>query len=143
MQPTVIIRAALGSGPDIKTAVGLILAAMTAICGTPAAAAPVVFSVGGSDAASIQPTVDSFRAALGNPSTVTIQGRCPAVAVRSTGMAAGRTPTRQEQRRSMFSLILAADGSLHRGPDLSRHRHPAAPKTALRGSSAMRLWHDL
>src|SRR5262245_12408551 len=68
MQPTVIIRAALGSGPDLKTAVGLILAAMTAICGAPAAAAPVVFSVGGSDAASIQPTVDSFRAALGNPS---------------------------------------------------------------------------
>lgn len=32
-----------------------------------AAAAPIVFEVGGSNAASIQATVDAFRAALGNP----------------------------------------------------------------------------
>jgi hypothetical protein len=42
--------------------------AMVSAAGAPVTAAPVVFSVGGSDAASsIQPTVDLFRAALGNP----------------------------------------------------------------------------
>jgi hypothetical protein len=47
----------------------------------PAAAGPVVFSVGGSDAASIQSTVDNFRTALGNP---------------NNGNAAGTTGGRRE-----------------------------------------------
>ena len=49
--------------------------AMVSAAGAPVTAAPVVFSVGGSDAASsIQPTVDAFRAALGNPNNANAAG---------------------------------------------------------------------
>jgi hypothetical protein len=41
---------------------------------TLAAAAPLTFSVGGSDASSIQPTVDAFRAALGSPNNANAPG---------------------------------------------------------------------
>jgi hypothetical protein len=53
---------------------GLMLAVLTATA-APVAAAPIVFSVGGSDlTSSIQATVDNFRAALGNPNNGNVAG---------------------------------------------------------------------
>ena len=56
--------------------------------------APIVFQAAGPTADSIQSTVDAFRAALGEPTTATIQGRSK-VAARSTGTAAVGTTRRQ------------------------------------------------
>jgi len=52
----------------------IILASLLVITPSRPDAAPIVFSVGGSDAASIQPTVDAFRATLGNPNNANNPG---------------------------------------------------------------------
>jgi hypothetical protein len=65
---------ALGNRVYRATTRGVMLAAMVAI-GTPVAAAPVFFEVGGSAAtSSIQGTVDAFRAALGDPNNMNASG---------------------------------------------------------------------
>jgi hypothetical protein len=68
------VSSALGNRVYRATASGVMLAAMVAI-GTPVAAAPVFFEVGGSAApSSIQTTVDAFRAALGDPNNMNAPG---------------------------------------------------------------------
>jgi hypothetical protein len=68
------VSSALGNRVYRATASGVMLAAMVAT-GPPVAAAPVFFEVGGSAAtSSIQPTVDAFRAALGNPNNMNAPG---------------------------------------------------------------------
>jgi PEP-CTERM motif len=53
----------------------LTLAMMIAAVAAPAVASPLVFSVGGTaDPSSIQPTVDAFRAALGDPNNANAPG---------------------------------------------------------------------
>lgn len=57
-----------------QTVGGLATAAVLLGVASTAAAAPVVFEVGGSNAASIQATVDAFRAALGDPNNANAPG---------------------------------------------------------------------
>jgi hypothetical protein len=58
-----------------KALAGLAMTAATVGAGGPVAAAPVLFAVGGSNApASIQGTVDAFRAALGDPNNANAPG---------------------------------------------------------------------
>ena len=61
---------------------------VSGLVGPAAHAQPAVFQAAGPDAASIQSTVDAYRAALGNPDNGNDPGRSPAVAARSTGTAA-------------------------------------------------------
>jgi hypothetical protein len=57
------------------TGAGFLLAALVALGAVPAGAAPITFSVGGdSTPASIQTTVDAFRAALGDPNNANNPG---------------------------------------------------------------------
>ena len=55
-------------------AVAISVGLLTAI---PAVAAPILFNVGGSDAASIGATVAAFRLALGDPNNANTQGPSP------------------------------------------------------------------
>ncbi len=74
MLPQFSAKSALGNRVYRATASGVMLAAMVAI-GTPVAAAPIFFEVGGSAAtSSIQATVDAFRVALGNPNNANTAG---------------------------------------------------------------------
>src|SRR4051794_14444718 len=68
MSPSFLIKGALRESVSNITWARFLLVTLAALASVPAAAAPVTFSVGGSDAtSSIQATVDAFRAALGNP----------------------------------------------------------------------------
>src|SRR5207248_1281641 len=63
-----LMRAHVASIPGVVVLLGLLAA-------TPVAASPVVFEIGGTSAASsIQPTVTSFQAALGNPNNGNVPG---------------------------------------------------------------------
>ena len=67
--------------------------------------APAVFQAAGPTAASIQGTVDAYRAALGDPNNANNPGRPQAVAAKSTGTAV-TLPSwtrRPRSRRSMSS----------------------------------------
>jgi hypothetical protein len=67
MRPQILMRSWPGNLARRLKATGWMLAALTATAGS-VAAAPVFFEAGGSAApASIQSTVDAFRAALGDP----------------------------------------------------------------------------
>jgi hypothetical protein len=60
------------------TQAGVLAVTFAAVASVPANAAPVLFSVGGSDStASIQGTVDAFRAALGDPNNGNAAGPLP------------------------------------------------------------------
>ncbi len=74
MLPQVLVRRALGYIAYRTKPAGLVLAALTATA-APVAAAPIVFEVGGDGTtASIQATVDAFRAALGDPNNANMPG---------------------------------------------------------------------
>jgi hypothetical protein len=64
---------------------------------------PIVFQAAGPSVASIQGTVDAFRAALGRPTTAMRQVLWPPAGARSTGTAADRQRRRSGRRRSMYS----------------------------------------
>jgi len=58
------------------------------MAGLPVSAGAISFEAAGPDAASIQATVDAFRAALGDPIMAMRRGRFPPVGVKSTGTVA-------------------------------------------------------
>ena len=67
------------SGPALRNTLTAIAAAIAALWAAGSFAAPIVFSVGGdASGASIQATVDSFRAALGDPNNGNTPGPLPA-----------------------------------------------------------------
>jgi hypothetical protein len=66
------------SGPTLRNTLTAIAAAIAAFWAAGASAAPLVFSVGGdASSASIQATVDTFRAALGDPNNGNTPGPLP------------------------------------------------------------------
>ena len=93
---------------------------------------PIVFQAAGPDAASIQGTVDAFRAAW-EPTTAIRRGRSPAVAARSTGTAVAKT-TRRQPPVTPFDVFLNTRGAQFttQGTGLTQAppRHPSVPATA-------------